>query len=47
MIFNEILVIGESGDFLWFLYLYRKKVVWIGVEIWLCKVGESVDFSGV
>ena len=47
VIFNEKLVIGESGDFLRILYLYRKKVVWIVDLNWVCWMGESVDFSGV
>lgn len=33
--------------FLGFLYLYRKKVVWIVGWDWVCEVGESVDFYGV
>ena len=44
VIFSEKLLIGENVDFLWFLYLYRKKVVWIvGCKLgW--EIGESVDF---
>lgn len=46
VIFSEKLLIGESIGFSWVLYLYRKKVVWIGVWNLDCVVDESVDFSG-
>ena len=33
--------------FFGFLYLYRKKVIWIvGLDLG-CVIGKSVDFSGV
>lgn len=47
VIFNEKWVIGESVGFLWILYLYRKKVVWVvGLDLGY-EMGKSVDFSGV
>ena len=46
VIFIEKFVIGESGIFLGFLYLYRKKVVFVCELNLSYKMGESVDFSG-
>ena len=47
VIFNEKFVIGENVDFLGFLYLYRKKVVWIVGWDLGCMMVESADFSRV
>ena len=50
VIFIEKFVIGESGIFLGFLYLYRKKVVWIGVldlVVWWVKMLNLVGFYDI
>ena len=45
--FGAKLIIGESVGFFGFLYLYRKKVVWIvGLKVGGV-IGGSVGFSRV
>ena len=47
VIFNEKLVIGKSGDFLW-IFAFIQEESGLNYELGLgCEMGESVDFCVV